>query len=110
MQDGGRNSRGEDVENNREQINIPYIVYESAMARAERHARRLTIVIIMTVVFLFVSNGLWLYNWFQYDYISDTTETVTVDAGSGTANYIGNDGEIINGEDSRNKEEDPPKN
>jgi hypothetical protein len=64
----------------------------------------------MTVVFLFVSNGLWLYNWFQYDYISDTTETVTVDAGSGTANYIGNDGEITNGEDSRNEEEDPPKN
>ena len=77
---------------------IPFIVYESAMARAERHARRLTIVLIMTIVFLFVSNGLWLYNWIQYDYTSDTT--VTVDGAEGTANYIGNDGDIINGQDS----------
>lgn len=83
----------------RDEITIPYIVYESSMARAERHARRLVIIIIMTIVLLFVSNGLWLYNWSQYDYAGET-ETVTVDGGNGTANYIGNDGEIINGEDS----------
>jgi hypothetical protein len=100
----------ESVKTESKELKIPYIVYESAMTRAERHARRLVIVIIMTIIFLFVSNGLWLYNWFQYDFTSDTSETVTVDAKEGTANYIGNDGDIINGQDSGNKENDTPKN
>lgn len=84
---------------------IPFIVYESAMTRAERHARRLVIVIILTLVLMFISNGLWLYNWFQYDYAQDT-ETVTVDTGEGNASYIENGGAIINAEDNSNKETD----
>lgn len=76
---------------------IPFVVYESAMTRAERHARRLVIVLILTIVLMFISNGLWLYNWFQYDFSS---ETITVDSGDGNANYIENGGEINNGTDN----------
>ena len=83
--------------------NIPYIVYESAMTRAERHAKRLVIVVIMTILLLVISNGCWLYAWTSYDYSG--SETVTVDGREGNANYIGNDGDIINGEDSGHENE-----
>ena len=83
---------------------IPYILYESAMSRAERHARRLVIIIIMTIILLFMSNGIWLYNWFNYDFVSDSSETVTLDANDGNANYVIDSGDIINGENKGNKE------
>lgn len=78
----------------REQINIPYIVYESAMTRAERHAKRLCIVVILTILLLFISNGCWLYAWTQYDYTSE--ETTYSQDGEGV-NVIGdNNGTTIN--------------
>lgn len=79
---------------------IPYIVYESAEARAERTIRRLIITLVIAVVLFFASNALWLHAWMQYDYAD---ESVTVDAGSGTANYIGEDGDITNGTDNSEK-------
>ena len=84
---------------------IPYIVYESAEAKAERTAKRLIIALIIAVVLFFASNALWLHAWMQYDY-SDigTEEMVTVDAGNGTANYIGQDGDITNGYDNSKEE------
>lgn len=77
---------------------VPYIVFEGELARAERHTRRLWIAVIITVVLLFASNLIWLLEWMSYDYVS--TETVTVDGQGGVANYIGNDGDIHNGENS----------
>ena len=78
---------------------IPYIAYESMMARYERHTKRLIIALIIAVVLMFASNALWLYAWCQYDYTSETSQDITVDATDGTANYIGNDGDISYGED-----------
>lgn len=40
--------------------NLPYIVYESAMARAERHTRRLIVALIVTVTALGLSNCAWI--------------------------------------------------
>ena len=77
---------------------VPYIVYEGEQARNERTIRRLTIVIVLCLILSFLSNAIWLYEWTQYDYVSESTETVTVDGKDGTANYIGNDGNITNGE------------
>ena len=70
---------------------VAYIVYESAMARAERHIKRLIIALVVAIVTLAVTNMLWLYEWSQYDY---TGENTIVEARYGTANYIGNDGDI----------------
>lgn len=75
---------------------VPFYIYEENMARDERHIKRLVIALIMTILLLFISNGTWLYAWFQYDYI--TEESVEIDGTNGAANYIGNDGDIYNGE------------
>lgn len=80
---------------------VPYIVHESAMARMERQVKRGWIALIISVCLLFASNAAWLYCWMQYDYSS---EEVVVDAENGIANYIGNDGDIVNGEDYRSEE------
>lgn len=75
---------------------VPYIVHESAMARNERTLKRMIVALAIAVVLLFATNAAWLYAWNQYDYES---ETVTVDSNDGgNANYIGNDGDITNGE------------
>lgn len=86
---------------------IPYIAHEGALARMERTTTRLFKVIVVLIIALFLSNALWLYAWMQYDYTDsdfETLDTVTVDAGNGTANYIGNDGDITNGADNGNAE------
>jgi hypothetical protein len=63
---------------------VPYIVYESAEMRAERRYKRLLIVLIITIVLMFISNAIWLYEWTSYDYVS--TETI-IEAQDGMANY-----------------------
>lgn len=79
-----------------EHKDIPYIAFESEMARHERTVKRLLIALALAIVMLFVSNVAWLLFFNQFD-ISDSV--VTVDSESeGHANYIGNDGDITNGE------------
>lgn len=73
---------------------VPYIVHESAMARAERGAKRLWTVIILLIVLLVGTNGAWL--WYESQFETVTTE-VTQENADGYNNYIGNDGDIVNG-------------
>lgn len=79
---------------------VPFIVYEGTIARFERTIRRLIILVGITILLLFASNAIWIYEWNQYDY-----EDVTVDSqDGGNANYIGASGVINNGEStSKNK-------
>ena len=83
---------------------IPYIVYESTIARFERTVKRLIVVIAILAVLLFASNMAWLYEWNQYEY-----KEVNIDnQDGGNANYIGASGVINNAEDNssnENKEE-----
>ena len=76
---------------------VPYLVFEGQMARNERSIKRLVIALIIAIVLIFASNAAWLYAWCQYDY--GYTDTVEIESDRGIANYIGNDGEINNGED-----------
>ena len=81
---------------------VPYIVYESAEAKNERIIKRLIIALIITIVLLFATNVIWIIEFCSFDF----TETETmVDAGSGTANYIGQDGDITYGEDYSKNED-----
>ena len=73
---------------------IPYIAFESEMARYERSIKRLIVALILTIVMLFASNGMWLWFFNQFDY---ETDTITQDTEDGDNSYIGNDGAIING-------------
>ena len=75
--------------------NIPYIAFESEMARYERTIKRLLIALIAAIVLLFASNVAWLWFFNQFDI---TTEEVVVDGTEqGNANFIGADGVINNG-------------
>lgn len=76
---------------------VPYIVYESAEAKSERTIKRLIIALVITIILLFASNLIWVLEFFSFDTVE--TET-TIDAGSGTANYIGQDGDITYGENN----------
>lgn len=81
---------------------VPYIVHESAQARNERTVKRLVIALIVLALLWFATIGIGVYACMQYDYSSEQTETVTVDGKDGVANYIGNDGDIVNGADYGN--------
>ena len=74
---------------------IPYIAHESAMARAERAAKRLWAVIILLIVMLVGTNAAWI--WYESQFETITTE-VTQENADGYNNYIGNDGDINNGD------------
>lgn len=85
-------------------ISVPYVVHESSMARAERQAKRLIAIIILLIVLLVGSNIGWLVYESQFETVETSSEEVVVDAGSnGVANYIGNDGDIYNGENHSKK-------
>lgn len=83
---------------------VPYVVHESAMARAERHTKALVWVIVLLIVLLVGSNGAWLWYENQFEVVEETAETIiTQDNADGYNNYIGNDGDIVNGEtDNKN--------
>ena len=89
-----------------EQMTVPYIVHESAMARNERHIKRLVIALIVAVVMIAVTNIAWLWVWNSYEYVGES-ESVSV-SGDGTANYIGDDGDITNGINQSDKEDQIP--
>ena len=80
-------------------MTVPYIVYEGEQARNERTVKRLITALIVAIAVIFASNLAWLYAWMQYDYYT-IDDGVSVDAKDGIANYIGNNGSIVNGENS----------
>lgn len=80
---------------------VPYIVHESAQARNERTVKRLVIALIVLALLWFATIGIGVYAWMQYDYTSEES-VVDVDANDGVSNYIGNDGDIVNGADYGN--------
>lgn len=78
---------------------VPYIVHESAMARAERHIRRLVIALVVAILMVALCNLVWLYAWMQYDYTSEEVVTTYQQDGEGT-NIIGDSNQVNNGPES----------
>lgn len=74
---------------------VPFIAHESAMARLERTIKRLWILLIILVVLFVGSNVAWIVYESQWE-VYETTE-VTQENESGYNSYIGNDGDIYNG-------------
>lgn len=81
-----------------DKLTVPYIVYESAMDRAERRDRWLIFVIVFVITLLVASNIAWVVAWNQFDYVTDDY-SIEVDSDGGNANYIGQDGDIYNAKD-----------
>ena len=91
-----------------EQMTVPYIVHESAMARNERHIKRLVIALIVAVVMIAVTNIAWLWVWNSYGYVGDTTETTYSQDGEGV-NIIGDDNRYEPDSESQKNNEVPQK-
>ena len=91
------------MENN-DNIVMSRLAFERMQAKDERNDRWRNITIILLIVLLVATNAMWLWAWNQYDYTDEYS--VELDSGDGgNANYIGNDGDIYNGEGNSNKEE-----
>ena len=88
--------------------NVPYIVHEASMARMERQIKRLWIALIVAIALLFASGAIFILAWMQYDYTSEETIVDVNSDDGGNANYIGNDGDIVNGESNRTETDENP--
>jgi len=92
------------MENNNDNIIMSRIAFERMQSKDERNDRWRNITIIVLIVLLVVTNAMWLIAWNQYDYVDTEEYSVDLDADDGgNANYIGNDGDIYNGESNSNK-------
>ena len=80
---------------------VPYMMHESAMARAERGAKRLWIVIILLIVMLVGTNVGWLIYESQFEDLVITQE-VEQDADNGENHFIG--GDYIGETDNQNND------
>lgn len=89
------------MENNNDNITMSRIAFERMQAKDERNDMWRNIIIIILIALLALTNGMWLYEWNQYEYVATD---IDVDSGDGgDANYIGNDGNIYNGEDQESE-------
>lgn len=76
---------------------VPYIVHEGAVARLERVIKRLWVLVLALIILLCASNAAWLYYESSFEEIR-----IEQDNESGYNNFIGNDGDIYNGETDNN--------
>lgn len=76
---------------------VPYIVFESEMARLERIIKKQFILIIVSLCFLVGTNICWTVYESQFEEATTTEVTQDVDSGDG-GDAIINDGVRINGE------------
>ena len=72
---------------------IPFIAYESGMAKMGQTNNRLWVVVIILIVALIASNAGWIY--YESSFI-DESIIVEQENEDGYNNYIGNDGDITN--------------
>ena len=70
---------------------VPYVAHESAMARSERHSKRLWIVILVLIVALLGTNLAWIVYESQFEAAETWEQEVIQDADNGTNNFVGGD-------------------
>ena len=76
---------------------VPYIAHESAVARLERVIKRLWVLALVLIILLAASNAAWIWYESQFEEFRIEQENE-----SGYNNFIGNDGDIYNGETDNN--------
>ena len=85
---------------------ISLVTLESAMMHLQETNKRLARITIVALILMGLMFGFFVYVLTNFEV---TTEDVVVDSSNGNANYIGNDGDIVNGsgtcEEDNNKEE-----
>ena len=86
---------------------VPYVAHQSAAARQERQIRRMWIVVLVLIGALIGTNLAWIIYENSFEEVA-AIEEIIVDAEDGNANYIGQDGNIYNGEDNSKEENQNP--
>ncbi len=89
-------------------VSVPYVVHESAMARMERQSKRLWLVILVLIGALIASNLAWIIYESSFEEVVATDEIIVDADGGGDANYIGQDGNIYNGENNDKENNENP--
>lgn len=84
---------------------VPYIVFETEMARLERIIKRQFVLIIIGLVLLIGTNACWMWYESQFEEVTTTEVTQDVDSGDGGDAVI-NDGVRINGESKTDGQSD----
>ena len=93
------------MENN-DNIIMSRIAFERIQSKDEQNDRWRNIIIIILIILLVATNVMWLWYESQYDYLQTDEFSVDIDAGEGgNANYIGNNGDINNGENNSYQKE-----
>ena len=82
-------------------INVPYVVFEGEMARAERTIKRLWITVLVLILLLVGSNCAWLWYNSQFEVV-ETTMIEAEQDGSGV-NIVGG-GDIDYGAESNDNQ------
>lgn len=89
------------------QLTVPYIMHEAAQARSERTIKRLTIgiivVSILSIIIAFLTGYFIDKGWRDYFSECEVENYSLSTDGGGNANYIGQDGDIYNGESESKK-------
>ena len=76
---------------------VPYNTYEVALARLDRVIKRLWVLVLALIILLCASNAAWIWYESQFEEVRIEQENE-----SGYNNFIGNDGDIYNGETDNN--------
>ena len=79
---------------------VPYAVFEDFKETAKANSLKWLIFSMVLLVLFVGSNCLWIYRENQYEDVVTTKEVIVDSEDDGIANYIGNDGDITNGENS----------
>ena len=84
---------------------VPYVVFESELARLERIIHRQFALIVIAILLLVGTNAYWIWYESQFEEVTTTEVTQDVDSGDG-GDAIINDGVRINGEGETNGQSD----
>ena len=85
---------------------MPIAQHEKDQNRLMGIIKSLIAVIVILIVLLVGSNVGWLVYNSQFEVVEESTQTsVTQENDGGYNNYIGNDGDIVNGETDNNSKE-----
>ena len=76
---------------------VQYIVNDGVVARLERVIKRLRVLVLALIILLCASNAAWIWWESQFEEVR-----IEQDNESGYNNFIGNDGDIYNGEADNN--------
>lgn len=93
------------MENN-DNIVMSRIAFERMQAKDERNDKWRNLIIILLIVFLVLTNGMWLWAWNSYEYVADDYSVNMEADGNSNANYIGHNGDINNGSSDNSTQKD----